>query len=452
MLCRVGADSRLSSQWLDICSRLSTSPPDASLRSPSATQHHHSSRRHPRQPAAASGSDVQILDKNRTAHERSPAFEVGSPQVLPALRRLLLRPLVGPGKTQSVHGALIEKSLSMSAATLDAADGLPTLKREPKFKQEVGVSRHSGNVVRDRFKTTSGFRVTPEVHETRPPRKRRLPNMCAYIKSDNFSGSDAGKSTGSTDISSNGDCLAGNGISSEPEVEICPSDLSSTPPDITVDRSLKQEVMSRKEGVADFIAHAPRKRFRYEFFSRIDNQVTAGASGVDAGQTGSGNDVINLTTSTKGGSGCGGTRDVAVQCVLTSKKDGGEADLEGLDFSDPRHPFYRNLTCGCQTSAGNLVSFYCWYCGIAFDDDVLHAIHMGCHSVADKFVCNVCGVACGDRYGFNSHLVRGHIQATASVSEKPPSGPVLPLQLPSTARLVTQTTSLPPSSLSTIYS
>ncbi len=50
----------------------------------------------------------------------------------------------------------------------------------------------------------------------------------------------------------------------------------------------------------------------------------------------------------------------------------------------------------------------CEHCGISFDDEVLHSIHMGCHSHTDPFSCNVCGRACGNRYGFYTHIMRGH--------------------------------------------
>jgi len=277
--------------------------------------------------------------------------------------------------------------------------------------------------------------------------------------SDKTSGRDTKKVP--TNTESNGEYPVQNGFPLEPEVERCPSDLSSAPPDITTDRSPNRTITQCTEGVVvdrradQYFAHAPRKRFRYEFLSYIDdgttanNQVTTAAARVDVGQTGNGNDVINLTTSTRASADRSTTRDVAVQCVMTDGVDEGETNPEFSGFKNARRSVHHPLasTFKCSTSADNLASF-CWYCGIVFDDDVLHAIHMGCHSVADKFVCNVCGLACGDRYGFNSHLVRGHVQATA-VSEQPASEPVLPLQLPTTARLVPQTTSVPALSRST---
>lgn len=50
----------------------------------------------------------------------------------------------------------------------------------------------------------------------------------------------------------------------------------------------------------------------------------------------------------------------------------------------------------------------CSHCGITFDDEVLHSIHIGCHSHTDPFVCNVCGKQCSNKYGFYSHIMRGH--------------------------------------------
>ncbi|KAL3864635.1 hypothetical protein ACJMK2_006300 [Sinanodonta woodiana] len=50
----------------------------------------------------------------------------------------------------------------------------------------------------------------------------------------------------------------------------------------------------------------------------------------------------------------------------------------------------------------------CCHCGITFDDEVLFSIHIGCHSHTDPFICNVCGKQCGNKYGFYSHIMRGH--------------------------------------------
>ena len=50
----------------------------------------------------------------------------------------------------------------------------------------------------------------------------------------------------------------------------------------------------------------------------------------------------------------------------------------------------------------------CPHCGIIFDDSVLHSIHMGCHNHSDPFVCNVCGEQCSNKYGFYTHIMRGH--------------------------------------------
>ncbi|KAL4231364.1 hypothetical protein ACF0H5_008943 [Mactra antiquata] len=50
----------------------------------------------------------------------------------------------------------------------------------------------------------------------------------------------------------------------------------------------------------------------------------------------------------------------------------------------------------------------CDFCGITFDDEVLYSIHLGCHSHTEPFKCNVCGKQCGNKYGFYSHIMRGH--------------------------------------------
>ena len=55
-------------------------------------------------------------------------------------------------------------------------------------------------------------------------------------------------------------------------------------------------------------------------------------------------------------------------------------------------------------------SHACLYCDIYFFDEVLHSIHMGCHNLKDPFLCNVCGRHCEDKYGFYTHIMRGHQQ------------------------------------------
>ncbi|CAG5136063.1 unnamed protein product [Candidula unifasciata] len=50
----------------------------------------------------------------------------------------------------------------------------------------------------------------------------------------------------------------------------------------------------------------------------------------------------------------------------------------------------------------------CCFCGISFDDEVLYSIHIGCHSHTNPFMCNVCGKQCHNKYGFYSHIMRGH--------------------------------------------
>ena len=50
----------------------------------------------------------------------------------------------------------------------------------------------------------------------------------------------------------------------------------------------------------------------------------------------------------------------------------------------------------------------CMYCNIQFGDEVLHSIHMGCHNHTEPFVCNMCGKDCENKYGFYTHIMRGH--------------------------------------------
>lgn len=76
----------------------------------------------------------------------------------------------------------------------------------------------------------------------------------------------------------------------------------------------------------------------------------------------------------------------------------------------------QSVDCGIQCelmhqsrhAQGDIKENTCCHCGITFDDEVLYSIHIGCHSHTDPFVCNVCGKQCNNKYGFYSHIMRGH--------------------------------------------
>ncbi|GFO16429.1 Zinc finger protein pegasus [Plakobranchus ocellatus] len=63
---------------------------------------------------------------------------------------------------------------------------------------------------------------------------------------------------------------------------------------------------------------------------------------------------------------------------------------------------------GASGTPGSVIDTRCYFCGVTFDDDVLFSIHVGCHSHTDPFMCNVCGKQCHNKYGFYSHIMRGH--------------------------------------------
>lgn len=50
--------------------------------------------------------------------------------------------------------------------------------------------------------------------------------------------------------------------------------------------------------------------------------------------------------------------------------------------------------------------FDCKFCGISFQDAVLHTIHMGYHGYNDVFTCNMCGERCSDRISFFLHIAK----------------------------------------------
>ena len=88
--------------------------------------------------------------------------------------------------------------------------------------------------------------------------------------------------------------------------------------------------------------------------------------------------------------------DAAVQCELIAA---------GCTRHDDEPVATTERYSGERYSGGRL---RCLHCGISFDDEVLHSLHMGCHSHRDPFICNVCGRPCNDRYGFYTHIMRGH--------------------------------------------
>ncbi|KAL1513378.1 hypothetical protein ABEB36_002798 [Hypothenemus hampei] len=48
----------------------------------------------------------------------------------------------------------------------------------------------------------------------------------------------------------------------------------------------------------------------------------------------------------------------------------------------------------------------CRHCGIAYDEEVLHKIHMSYHRFNDPFTCNMCGEKCGDKVKFSLHIAK----------------------------------------------
>ena len=88
-------------------------------------------------------------------------------------------------------------------------------------------------------------------------------------------------------------------------------------------------------------------------------------------------------------------RDVATQCEKETKFVAGNSS-ETVVVGE------------AQEGQGTHGSLSCMHCGLIFDDEVIHSIHMGCHNHADPYVCNVCGRHCNNRYGFYTHIMRGH--------------------------------------------
>lgn len=51
-------------------------------------------------------------------------------------------------------------------------------------------------------------------------------------------------------------------------------------------------------------------------------------------------------------------------------------------------------------------NYFCQYCEISFNNEVMHTVHMGHHGYADPFTCNLCGYKATDKVAFFMHLTR----------------------------------------------
>lgn len=90
-----------------------------------------------------------------------------------------------------------------------------------------------------------------------------------------------------------------------------------------------------------------------------------------------------------------GTQCELIQCTRGSSQQGVQSYGSDSEGSDQQVPSHRQCS-------------KCLHCGVTFDDEVLYSIHIGCHSHTDPYVCNVCGKHCHNKYGFYSHIMRGH--------------------------------------------
>lgn len=88
----------------------------------------------------------------------------------------------------------------------------------------------------------------------------------------------------------------------------------------------------------------------------------------------------------------------AVQCELLPSRRTGSRSMSLASESEGSE----------QPSTATMTDNRCIHCGVTFEDEVLFSIHIGCHSHTDPFVCNVCGKQCCNKYGFYSHIMRGH--------------------------------------------
>ncbi|CAL1542861.1 unnamed protein product, partial [Lymnaea stagnalis] len=93
-------------------------------------------------------------------------------------------------------------------------------------------------------------------------------------------------------------------------------------------------------------------------------------------------------------------------CTRTDR----EVQCEIISMSSNHHRQGGRTQSEAVSSAGGsaVVETRCYFCGVTFDDEVLYSIHIGCHSHTDPFMCNVCGKQCHNKYGFYSHIMRGH--------------------------------------------
>ena len=99
--------------------------------------------------------------------------------------------------------------------------------------------------------------------------------------------------------------------------------------------------------------------------------------------------------------------DKGIQCELYTDCQDKKSTINDTKLSNTQ--FMSGELLSDSTNCAQLNSdMKCRYCGVTFDDDVIYSIHMGCHSHADPFICNLCGKQCENKYCFYTHIMRGH--------------------------------------------
>lgn len=182
---------------------------------------------------------------------------------------------------------------------------------------------------------------------------------------------------------------------------------------------------------------SPRKQRNVSDIHHLNSGISIDASDMDLGPEVHTSSVLSSSISETVVKTDNTTR--GIQCVLPIIKT--EIDLDGDYYDFYRRPMFagvnRAVQCNLNNSAANFRSqplpnsritnrsqsmsesdhseqhsvtmeSRCEHCGIFFEDEVIFSIHLGCHSHTDPFKCNVCGKQCGNKYGFYSHIMRGH--------------------------------------------
>lgn len=74
-------------------------------------------------------------------------------------------------------------------------------------------------------------------------------------------------------------------------------------------------------------------------------------------------------------------------------------------LNDEHHQMDQSYDATMPENDNHIQTYDCKHCGISYQNDLLHTIHMGYHKFNEAFTCNSCGEKCTDAVSFNLHII-----------------------------------------------